>query len=136
MTDYFGAMGTALYNTLSGGSALVSALGGTRIYCNQAPDNASRPYVIFNHQGGGPQSLTPKDMRSDVWYVRAFAATQGSANLLDGLCEVLLHKKQLTVSGYTNFWTFRESNFSRIENLPNGEKVYSSGGFYRIRLTE
>jgi hypothetical protein len=137
MSDFFGAMGTAIYGKLSAGTALTTALGGTLIYADQAPDGASRPYVIFNHQGGGPEFLSPHEMRNNVWFVRAYADTRAQAGLLDGHAEDLLHKQPLTVSGgWTNFWIVRESDVSLVENLPNGKKIYFSGGMYRVRLSK
>lgn len=135
MTDILGAMGTAIYSKLSNGTALTTAMGGTAIYIDQAPDNASLPYVIFNLVAGGPDNITPRDMRSSLWDVKAFASTRGSANVLDGLCSSLLHGGSVTVSGYTTFWLVRESDFSLVENLPNGGKIYMAGGDYRIRIS-
>lgn len=136
MSDYFGAMGTALYSKLASGTALTAALGGTAIYYNQAPDKTSLPYVVYSHQAGGPQNVIPVDLRSDLWYVRGYASTQGTANILDGHISDLLHKGSLSVSGWTTFWCMREESISLIENLPNGVKVYTAGGTYRIRLSE
>lgn len=135
MADYFGMMGTALYSKLSGGTALTTALGGTAIYADQAPDNASLPYVIFSHQAGGPDNIIQRDLYNDVWFVRAYASTRGSANVLDGHISDLLHEGSLSVSGWSCFWLVREESFSLIDNLPNGEKAYMAGGSYRIRLS-
>lgn len=136
MSDYFGAMGTALYSKLAGGTALISALGGTAIYANQAPDNTSLPYVVYSHMAGGPQNIIPVDLRSDLWYARAYASTNALANRLDGHISDLLHKGSLSVSGWTTFWMVREESISLIETLPDGEKIYTAGGTYRIRLSE
>lgn len=134
MSDYFGAMGTAIYNTLKAGTALITELGGTFIYFEQAPDHASLPYIVYNHQGGGPENISPGALQSDVWQVRGFASTRAAANRIDGNIYDLLHRKTLTVSGYTNIWTVKELNISLVENPPSGEKVYSAGGLYRVRL--
>lgn len=134
--DIFGAMGTAIYSKLAAGTALTSALGGTAIYADQAPDNTSLPYVVFNHMAGGPENITPRDYRTHLWFVRAYAATRGNANIYDGHVSDLLHKGTLSVSGWTTFWLVREEDFSLIENLPNGNKVYMAGATYRVRLSE
>jgi len=135
VSDYFGAMGTALYSTLSGGTALISELGGTAIYSEQAPDNATLPYVVFNHQGGGLENIVHDNLRNDIWFVRGYAATRAQANRIDGNCQDLLHKKKLTITGYTNFWTVREDDVSLVETPPDEQRVYMAGGFYRIRIT-
>jgi len=136
MSDYFGIMGTALYSKLAGGTALIAALGGTAIYAEQAPDGQSLPYVVFSHVGGGPENITPREMYSDQWNVRAYAATRAQANALDGHLSGLLHKGGLSVTGYTTFWMVRETSVSLVENPPNGAHVYMAGGLYRVRLSE
>lgn len=135
MSNYFGAMGTAIYNKLKAGTALTAELGGTLIYESQAPDNAALPFVVYNHQGGGPENISPGNLQSDIWQVRGYAATRAAANRIDGLVYDLLHKGSLTVTGYTNIWTVKEQNISMLENPPDGVKIYSAGGLYRVRLT-
>lgn len=136
MTDIFGAMGTAIYSKLAAGTALTTALGGTAIYVDQAPDDASLPYVVFSHTAGGPENITPRDMRTHLWFVRAYASTRGAANLYDGHVSDLLHKGSLSVTGWTTFLLVREEDFSLVENLPNGDKTYMAGATYRVRLSE
>ena len=135
MGDYFGAMGTAIFGKLASGTALVGALGGTLIFAQQAPDGQAGAYVVFSHQGGGPENLTPREMRNNVWYVRSWADTPELAHRLDGLCEDLLHATALSVSGWSNFWCKREEDVQLVENLPSGEKKWMAGGMYRVRLS-
>lgn len=135
MSDYFGAMDTAIYNRLAGGTALIAALGGTAIYAEQAPDGAAPPYVVFSHQGGAADRRQSGDGRDDLWFVRAYAATRKTANVLDGHVCDLLDRNNLSVTGWTNFWCVRESQFALPENLPNGETRYMAGAFYRVRLS-
>jgi hypothetical protein len=136
MGDYYGAMGTAIFSKLAAGTALISALGGTAIYSDQAPDNTALPYVVFRHVAGGPDNITPRDMRSGLWDVFAYASTRAAANVLDGHISDLLHKGRLSVTGWTEFWMVRESDFALVENLPNGERIYMAGADYRIRISE
>ena len=136
MSDYFGAMGSAMLTKLAGGTALIAALGGTAIYTDLAPDGTALPYVVFSHTAGGPENITPRDMRSDLWFVRAYASSRATANLLDGHISGLLHNGTITVSGYTTFWLVRETGFALVETPPNGERIYMAGGDYRIRLSE
>jgi hypothetical protein len=133
MTDYFGAMGSALYTVLAGGSALVSELGGSAIYSQQAPDGQAGKFCVFSHQGGGPEN-NPAGMRSNVWYVRAYADNEADARKIDGLIDAALTGVNFSVTGFTNFWTVREQDLSLVENLPNGKRKYSAGAFYRVRL--
>lgn len=135
MSDYFGAMGTAILNKLKAGTALITELGGTYIYADQAPDTASPPYVVFNHQGGGPENISPGNLQSDIWQIRAYATTRAQANRLDGDIYDLIHRKILSVSGYANLYTWKEQNISLVENPPDQAKIYSAGGLYRVRLS-
>jgi hypothetical protein len=135
MSDYFGAMGTALYSRLAGGTALIAALGGTAIYQDQAPDGASPPYVVYSHQAGNAETFAPGDRRNDLWFVRGYAATRPAANIIDGHASDLL-QAGLSVTGWSNFWLARETQLALVENLPNGERRYMAGAFYRVRLGE
>ena len=131
------ALETGLYSKLAAGSALITALGGTAIYSMQAPDNSVPPYVVFNLVFGQPENITPSDMRSQLYQVRAFAYSKATAGTLDALIDALLHRQALTVSGYTNFWSVRETDApALVENLPSGIRVYSFGGYYRFRLDD
>lgn len=129
------AVETAIYTQLVGGTALISALGGTAIYSVQAPDNALPPFVVFSLVAGQPDNDSPSDMRSALYQVRCFSGSKATAASLDGLVSARLHRQALSVTGYTNFWTVRESDSpALVENLPNNVKIYSFGGYYRIRL--
>ena len=136
MSDYFGAMGTAIYGQLAAGTALISALGGTAIYADQAPDGAALPYVVFSHQGDGPDTSSGSTLREGVWFARAYAATKAAAASLDGLIDARLHTQSLNVSGWTNIWLVRELDHALVENPPNGEKIYMCGGTYRITIAK
>jgi hypothetical protein len=128
-------LNTALFNQLSGGTALVSALGGTAIYFVQAPDEKPLPYVVWSYQAGGPENITPSDLWSELAFVRAYAETPAQAGTIDALIHARLHKQTLSISGYTNFWTVREGDApALIDNQPNGQKAFMSGGMYRIRF--
>ena len=135
MSDYFGAMGTAIYSKLAKGTALITALGGTAIYADQAPDGYPWPFVIFSHVAGGPMNITPRDMRENIWWIRAYAPTRAAAAAIDGEVEQLLHKGTITVNAWTVFWLAREQDIMRVENLPDGKKVHMAGGMYRVRIS-
>ena len=135
MADYFGAMGSALYSTLIAGTALITELGGTVIYQDHPPDGTSRPYVLFNHQGGGNENITNSGLKNNIWFVRGFADTRAKVVAIDAKVDALLNKKTLTVTGFTNFWTVRELDQSAVELMPNNSRIYMAGAFYRIRVT-
>jgi hypothetical protein len=110
-------------------------LGGTAIFYQQAPDNTALPYVVFSHQAGQPDNTHGRDMRNQIVYVRCYSGTVAQAGSIDSICGTTLHRRSLSVTGYTNFWTAREQEFSIVENEPNGEKTYMAGAYYRVRLT-
>jgi hypothetical protein len=129
------AVAMAMYNKLTGGSALMALLSGpTCVYHMQASTSAALPYVVFNLQGGGAENITPSDMRNLVYFVRGYAATALVAGNIDTQISLLLHKQALTVSGYTNFWLARETDLAAVENPPDKKPIYMAGGLYRIRL--
>lgn len=125
-----------LYSTLTGGTALTALLSGTTaVYNLQAPDNATMPYVVFSQQAGGPLNINPSDMRDQLYYVRGYSqVSAGAAGSIDTAISNLLHHKNLTVTGYTNFVTNREQDVELVENRPDGSYCYSAGAIYRIRL--
>jgi len=131
----YNALNSAISSTLSGGTALTTALGGTAIYYEQAPENTPLPYVVWSYPAGGDENLTSSRMKSMVAYVRGYADKADQAGTIDAYCDALLHNKALTVTGWNNFWTAREDDISFVENLPDKTQVYSAGGYYRFRLT-
>lgn len=131
----FNALNTAVYGVLSTNATLTTLLGGTAVYYMQAPDGATLPYVVFSHQAGNPDNTHAHDMRNQIVYVRGFASSPAMSGSIDMVCGTTLHRRTLAVSGYSNFWTARETELATIENEPNGQKVYGHGAMYRIRLT-
>jgi len=129
------ALNKGLFDTLKGGTALTNALGGTAIYNVQAPDNAVLPYVVFSVAGGGDENITPSRSKNILYYVRAYSKTSAAhAGTIDGFVDTLLHGKSLSVTGWSNFWLARETDVENVDNEPSGEKVWMSGGYYRVRL--
>jgi len=132
----YNALNSAISSTLSGGTALTTALGGTAIYYEQAPDNTPLPYVIWSYPAGGDENMTSNRMKNMVAYVRGYASKADQAGTIDSYCDALLHGKALSVTGWSNnFWSAREEDIAYVENLPDKTQVYSAGGYYRFRLT-
>lgn len=129
-----GPLGTSLYTTLTGGTALTSLLSsGTAVYNKQAPDNASLPYVVFSYQAGGPDNDYSAHNENNVIYIRGYAATDTAAQAIDNAIDGLVTGKNIAIMGYSTFWSAREQNLDLVETTPSGQKVYMAGGFYRIR---
>lgn len=130
-------LNASIYSTLTGGTALTALLSsGTAVYSQQAPAGAVLPYVVFSLQAGGPVNMTKSDMRDEIMFVRGYATGQAVAGSMDAQISALLHKKSLTVTGFTNFWTARETDLQLVEQTPAGEQVFMAGALYRIRLDD
>lgn len=127
---------TALYNTLTGGTALTSLLATpTSIYHIRAPNVSTFPYVVFSLQAGGPENVTPSDMGSYLYFIRAYSATSAAAaGTIHQAIRGLLHQKTLALTGYTNYWTALEDERELAEEEPNATPVFVSGGIYRIKI--
>lgn len=129
------AINAALYSTLSGGTALTSLLAGTTsVFHMQAPDGATLPYVIFSHVFGGPTNSDPSNDREQTIFVRGYANRAILAGSIDYQISELLHRKILSIVGYTNFWTSREEEFEAVEILPSEDKVFMVGANYLIKI--
>lgn len=127
-----------LYSRLQGGSALTALLSGTTaIYNLQAPDNIALPYVVYSLQGGGDENQTRGSrMKSNLYYVRAYASNPTQAGSIDAEIDARLHQAQATVSGWNHIWVMREQDIELVETDIAREKTYSSGGLYRVRITK
>lgn len=133
----FNAINTTVYSTLSAGTALTALLAGsTSIYNMQAPDGATFDYCVWNLQGGGDDNLTAHRTKNLVLFVRAYSSTSAArAGSIDLQIDALLHKKVLSVSGWSNFWTAREEDIATVEVTESGNTIWMCGGLYRVRLS-
>lgn len=132
------SINAAMYSTLQAGTALTALLAGTAsIYNLAAPDGAAFPFVVFNHQGGGPDNQTHADMESNVYWVRAYSEQSAKASeAIFEQADALLHKRNLSLSGgITMYWCHREQNVQMEQQAQNNRKVWATGGLYRIRTT-
>lgn len=134
------AVEIALFSTLTGATALTSLLSGTAaVYNQQAPQQASPPYVVFGLNGGGDDNDNPHRAKSLVYSVKA-VGTAGFANAgsIDAQIDAALHHATLSPSGWTNFWTARESDFRFVETPTDagGRRFYHAGGLYRVRIAQ
>ena len=135
--SYQNVLNTGLYNKMSAGTALTTSLGGTFLYYNQAPDNQATPFVVWSYTGGiGYENMTPSESVNELVYVRVYADNPALAGTIDGQISALLHKQNLTVAGYTNFWMARERTVALSEIDEANKTTWNSGAFYRVRLDQ
>lgn len=131
------ALGAALYTTLTGGTALITALGGTAIYYLRAPQGTTRPYVVFNQMSGNDANDSPRRARDFVYAVKAVANSLATAETVDDAVDDLLHMGTLTVTDWGCYWMARDNDIEPyIEDVGGGQTLWHAGGQYRIRLAE
>ena len=131
------ALNTAIFGRLAGGTALISALGGTAIYFQNAPDNKALPYVVYDYVARNDENLTSQRTVNALAFVRAYASTPVQASQIDAEVDTLLNDAPLTVTGATsNFWLRREQGLDPPPEIDAaGRKIYACGAEYRIRLS-
>ena len=111
MTSYINALNAAIYSKLSGGTALISALGGTAIYHGIAPEGRALPYVIWSYAAGGHENMTPNESVNAVVYIRAYAVDAKTAAQLDGYVAELL-ETTLSMTGWNNIgWHAKSQSY-------------------------
>lgn len=116
----------------------VTALVGTRIYRDAAPPNPTYPLVVLQHIAGGEDNQTPVRAASPLFQVRAVSdLSAAEAGSVAAAVDTALHGVTVTVSGYTNYWTARESLvvFSEYDP-PSGKRFWHSGAQYRVRIAQ
>lgn len=134
MTGSIGVLETAIYDRLRLDATIQSLLGGQKVYNRIAPTDTALPYIIFQWQGGGEKNLTPTRMRVLYYTIKALSLSDVEADNIDERIEALLHDYQLTVSGWTNFWTSRELDIIYSEVDAAGITVHHIGAQYKIML--
>lgn len=125
-----------LYSKLIADTALVAELGGSAVYNRHAPQDASRPYVVFFHSGGGHEQMSPSDLQNHVYMVKAVADESKKAGTVDALCVACLNGATLAVSGYTNIWMGCEDEVQVTEITPTGDVIYHCGHYVRVRIDD
>ena len=130
------ALMAALYTKLSAGTALLAELGaGTPIFHDIVPPDAALPAVVYSYIAGGDDNTTPRRTKGVVVSVKGVAETLGEAADVDVQLDALLHDQAGSVTGWTNYWLMRETDFSYAEQSA-GEIFWHVGGHYRIRLSK
>jgi hypothetical protein len=130
------AVEIAIMNKLKGNSSLTTKLGGEYIYNTSAPPGQSFDYVIYQWAGGGPENITPSDMRDLAYLVKGVSDNQKTAAEIDELIEDAMHKQTLTISGYTNLRTWRDNQVQLAEKASDGTLIFHRGAYYRIRIDD
>jgi len=131
------AIEKALYDKLVADTALVAELAHpTAVYNPIAPPDQSRPYVVFQHSGGGHLNLTPSPTQSHVYMVRGVADAPKAAGIIDQRIVDCLHEAILTVEGWTNYQTIVESELQSVETPETGMSIYHRGHYVRVGIDQ
>jgi putative Mn2+ efflux pump MntP len=128
------AVDTALYSTLAAGTALTTLLGGTAIYNGQIPRDKTLPAVVFSLASGVEDNMTPVRTNRLIYNVQGVATSLNAAGALADAIDDLLHGVELSIVGYGNFWTARETVIAYQELDPAGHIIGHAGGEYAIRV--
>ena len=129
--------GSALYSVLTGGTALVGKLGGTAIYNRLVPQGTACPYVLFFRSAATEQNSSPRRARDLIYTVKAVTQDDlKEAEDIDVEIDTLLHGAALTITGWGNYWTARETDISYLELGAAGVIYYHVGAQYRVRIAE
>ena len=132
------ALSSAVFSKLTQGTALTALLSGTAsVYFNIAPDEASLPYAVFSYQSALDDNMTPRRSINDLMYIRGYTDVNGAAagNIATQI-DNLFQGATITVSGYNDFWTVRETEIENVEITASGKRIYNAGGVYRVRLSK
>lgn len=126
---------TWLHTTLSG-DATLAGLVGTRIYDTIAPQNASVPLVVFQHQGSRDVRGATQATRvgtTGLWLVKAIAQGQSFAPLetIEARIDALLHAASGSAASGTVIACTREAPFTLKEEV-DGVFFTHLGGLYRL----
>lgn len=130
------AINSAL-NTILAGTAVTSLLGsGTAsVFYGAGGVNAKYPMVVFSKHTGVLDNEPGHDKRTYLYFVRAYSSSSmAQASQIDEAISGVLHKKALTVSGYTNYYTSRETDLESATTLESGQTEWMAGALYRITI--
>ena len=131
------AVEAAIYTTLSAGTALTSLLaaGSASLHHLEAPEGTEYPYVVWSHQGGGDENLSPHRTKNIIRFIRAYSETSAAeAGTIDAAIDTLLHMTPLTISGWADLWLARETDVELVEDEPSGRQIFMQGGMYRLLI--
>jgi hypothetical protein len=132
----FNILNSAIYTRLAAGTALTTALGGTAIYYQLAPDNAALPYVVWSYQAGPtePNRTHHRDPEALI-YIRAYADDAAEAGRLDAAIDAALRTTPPAVAGYSNRWFSRNESIAAPPNIDETQfKTYNAGAIWAIGL--
>ncbi len=114
----------------------IYALSSAPAYNFIAPAGAALDYVVFDVTYSDLND-TPVRAQDCVLTVKAVSETSlDAAGSIDYQVDQLFHDKELTVTGWANYWLMRRRGWSFAEPSPAGRVIWYAGGEYDVRLEE
>ena len=130
-TELAGTAGTALTSLLAGGTAVPS------VFFEQAPDNASLPYVVWLYPSELDENLTPTRMKDVIIRAYGVATAPAQVGTIDARIDTLLHEATLTMgTPWSSVWLRRENGYQLVSTSESGIRYYTSGADYRVEITQ
>lgn len=136
------SMNTAIYSKLSDTTLTSLLAGGTSapsVFYQQAPDNATLPYVVFLYPSELDENTIPHRMKDIIVRAYGVAYAPAQAGTIDAAIDGLLHNGTLsfgTATGWTGIWLRRENGYQTISTSEVGLRYYTSGADYRAEITK
>jgi hypothetical protein len=128
------AVDQCIANTLSNDNG-IKAIVSQRVYREQAPQNATFPYIVFGLMSGIDRNMLGpvRAFTRGQYMVKAVTVGEGFATADDimDLVDTLLQDKSLTVSGYRVMPIHREEMFRYTETI-GGVRYNHFGFIYRF----
>ena len=137
----------ALYRTMNLRWSTANELWGARAYAERAPAKVTRPYVIYQWQGGGDRNrLMQKKDAEIVLTVKCVADNLGTAftgadrlgALLDdyGVQDRIAQGDGLNGGDYWSILTTTRENIVHLSEMVDGVDVYHEGFTLRVVMEE
>lgn len=124
------AVDTAVAAALKVSALTTVATGG--VWNSMAPEGSVPPYVVFNQQSEVIEQTFDRRLYSLLYQVQAVVkGYPKAASELDAICDTLLNRQPLTITGASHILTLRESGLSYAE-VVGGALFYHQIGIYRI----
>lgn len=127
-----------IYEALEADGQLAAVVG-SRLFADQAPQDASLPYVLWQMQSPQPDTVGVGGVRiltNMLWLVKVVDQTESYAGLLkaaaDRIDEVLCGLAGQTVGGVTVDSCVRVQPFRMVEDESGGRQYRHLGGIYQI----
>jgi hypothetical protein len=133
----------ALYAKLNV-SAVVGSGKAAAVYYDDAPSNATKPYVIFNRPAPGPvtrNTIGGNILETDYWMVKVVTDESSSTSKspqkfgqeISLLCETAIGST-LTISGGTVEYMVRANDIPGYKELVNNRFEYHEGFLMKIQV--